>query len=511
MPFEVMPIQNLYWSVDRPVVTKVIRDLMNVTRISPQTKINFFGMDQAAPQAGSTLGELGVETRWAYDEKVVVEVSEEFNVDNILASSINLKDVRPIFEDNQLGVSIQPVYALTQVKVNFKYRASDHHQAHIWRNMLRGRVSAMLNTVMLHEVEYDYNIHESLLDVIANVWVLRERIDGYGDSFGDYLTSGLTSNVHLLSSQNGETRVWSAREKQGRIQGYFTFEGIADKPEKDGDHDNHMVSAEYSFQYQKPLFLHIQYPMVVHNQLMPEAFLPIERVKAPEEQPLRYSLSGRMLANFESGQRQNQHKGFEGVTVPEYDDFMPGAILNTTVKVITVAVTITEEDRKTLLNLQDLATHALNDQVLEWLGFEEYAFIIKNYQSIVQLNLYEDTYLQSDDKLVIDSSLNVSAVADLDLRKTYHLRLSLVTDQRYLPVSAVTRLRKYPEVALKLCRAIDASLRGYNGSRKDVPGTKLSEEDVQYLTGQKLPIYHQRGLPPQFISELFVSTPVKLK
>lgn len=508
MPFEVVAIDNLYNSVDRPVITKVIRDVMNVTKISPQTKIYFFGLDQAAPQAGSTLGELGVENRWPYDEKVIVEVSEEFDPSNVLATNINRRDVPPIFEDVELGVRIQPVYALTQVKISLKYQARDHNQAHTWRNLLRGRVSTMQSTVMLHEVEYDFTINEALLDVVANIWSLRENVAGYGESFGEYLTNGLMANVHLISSQSGETRLWSAREKQSRVQGYFTFEGIADKPEKEGNHDNYAVSAEYTFEYQKPLFLHIQYPMVVHNQLMPVEFLPIEKMKRPEESPLRYSLSGKALGYFESGQRQIRNRGFDGIAVPEYDDFMPAMVLNTTVRIMTVVVTISEGDKRSLLNLNDLATYALNDEVLAWMKLGEYPFMTKLYQSIFQLSLYSGQLLQPQELLTIDDQLNVVATEDLDIRSTYRLRLSLVTDHRYLPTKAVARLRENPVIGIRICEAINSCLRGYNGSRKDVPSTQLTAEDVLYMTGKTLPIYHKRELAPQFSAVFFTDVRV---
>jgi hypothetical protein len=77
-----------------------------------------------------------------------------------------------------------------------------------------------------------------------------------------------------------------------------------------------------------------------------------------------------------------------------------------------------------------------------------------------------------------------------------------------LPTKAVARLRENPVIGIRICEAINSCLRGYNGSRKDVPSTQLTAEDVLYMTGKTLPIYHKRELAPQFSAVFFTDVRV---
>jgi hypothetical protein len=79
----------------------------------------------------------------------------------------------------------------------------------------------------------------------------------------------------------------------------------------------------------------------------------------------------------------------------------------------------------------------------------------------------------------------------------------LVTDFRYLVLSVIKRLQNAPGVGEKIVGAINASIRGFNGSRKDIAKNMLSDSCVALITGKTLPADYMRNSDVHFITSLY--------
>lgn len=504
MPNASLPISNLHWTVDRPVILSVIRDLFDITQLSHQTPINFYGIDAKAAQQGSIVNAVA-DNKWPYDERVSIEVEEDYHPETLLTTPVSRIEHQPFFLDEALQISIKPVYAMCKATVSIKYRAKDKNQAVMWRNQMRTK-AVMMRDLNLHEIEYSYHIPEAFLAVLEHLHELRENVAGYGQDLNDYFTSNCTPNVGVVSNLSGEQLAWGVEERQVRVQGYFDFEGSPDKGDREEDHDNWAISMSYIFTYQKPISCFMKYPLMIHNQMVGDKYRPEEPLYRLEDQQLRYSVSGGAYAYFESGQRMLRYKGHEGISLPSFDEFSPSNVLHSTVKVLTAIVGITETDRRSLFNLSELGDYSLDPQVIDFLKNSEYPFLGADFRSIFTLSLYRDEEMMQGGSLVVDKDLNVSATRDLDLRKTYHVRLGLVTDHDYLKIVAITRLQNNADVAMRLVDAINASIRGFSGSRPDINKNTLSPSSVKLLTGKTLPADYMRNSDVHFIRSLFTTT-----
>jgi hypothetical protein len=483
MPNIITPIDDIQDSVERPVVFDIIRQVMELTHISHKTSIQFLGDEQRAAQKNSTITKDPIsENRWSYDEKVVIEVDEDFDRNRLINKYVKQPEQYFIFEDDKLPIYIKPIYASSEVKITVKYKARDKNQAIKWRNDIQSHI-AMMRDINLHEINYHYHLPEIHIEILKELHRLRENVAGYGDTFDDYFAKRLTNNASIITNLSGTEGIWAVSEKQIRVQGYFDFEGVPEKGDKEGDHDNWAISFVYSFKYEKPIECNMVYPLVIHNQLIGSKYRPSAKDYKLEDQPGAFTSSGRAFYNFESDNTSLSIMGNDGVSIPSFDEFIPNSIIPTTIRVFTALTSITEANKRFLFNLNELGQLQLYPKIIEFIKLSEYPHLGKAFHSIFALNLYRDSALVSDNALIVDSNLNVNSTIDLDLRKTYHVRLGLVTDVSYLRGEAVGRLRKYPDVGDKLIRAINSALTSLGG-HVDINKNQLSNMDTVTLTGR---------------------------
>lgn len=480
MPNLTLPLNDTQYSVERPVIYDIVRQLLDITQISHKTPIMFYGDENKAAQKNSALAKDALaENYWPYNEKVFIEVDEDYEKDRILSTAIRRPENIFIFKDDALGLSVKPVYSSSDVNIQFKYRASDKNQATRWRNEMRTRIS-MMRDINLHELVYHYHFPGVFVTIIKEIHRLRENVAGYGESFEEYFTKYLTINASLINNLAGNGEIWAVSERQIRVQGYFDFDDTPDKPEKEGDHDNWTASVGYRFKYDKPIECHMKYPMLVHQQLLDQRFWSSERAYRLEDQNRVYTLSAGQFNEFESDAINEQYRSNKGITVPEYDEFVPASILPATLRVFTAMSSLEETDLYFLFNLNELGDIQLDPEVLEFIRTSEYSYLGKDYASIFCLCLYEGRYAKKSGTLYVDSDLNVRSNVALNLRLEYHVRLSLVADFVYLDKAAISRLSKHPSAAIKLLSAINSGLSECGG-QKDLMKNRLSWKDIDRL------------------------------
>lgn len=224
----------------------------------------------------------------------------------------------------------------------------------------------------------------------------------------------------------------------------------------------------------------MQYPLMVHQQILDEAFWSPQRAYSLEDQSRIYTLSAGQFNHFESDTANLIYRSNRGIAIPAYDEFVPGAILPATLRVFTAMAGLEASDTQALFNLRELGDVGIDPEILRFLAESEYAYLGTDYASVFCLCLYENQSMKSRGVLSVDADLNVRAITPLDLRKCYHVRLSLVADFSYLKPEVLRRLSKYPMVAIKLISAINAALVDCGGQR-DLKKTRLSWKEIQQL------------------------------
>lgn len=482
MPNISIPIEDLQDSVERPVILSVVRDILDITQISDKTPISFYGDEGKAAQLGSLINsDKSTFNKWPFNERVNIEVDEQFDESMMLSIHTKQPEHQPVFLDSALGVCIRPIYSPTKVEITFNYRARDKNQAQSWRNQMRAKV-AMYRQINLHELSYHVHLNEELFIIIKEIHRMREAVAGYNEPFDTYFARNLSDRASIKTNLGGVAVLWGIDERQIRVQGSFDFEGAPEKGEKDSDGDSWSISFTYRFEYQKPILMNMTYPLVVHNQVLDSKYRPAERAYKVEDQLTRRSLSSAAYAAFETDTASLKYTGRDGVSIPDYDEFIPGMILPSTINIVTclVVVDFDSTNPRKLMNLRELGDVGLNSKLLDFIASSEYPFMGEDFKSIISLSLYRHSGLMESGSVMIDSNLDVYCTFDPDLRKTYRIRLGLVTNLSYLPIAALNRIRDTPGIPDLLVESINYTIANY-ASHPDIGKNKLSDIDVKVL------------------------------
>jgi hypothetical protein len=499
MPNISLPLDDLHDSVERPVIFSIVRELLEITEVSDKTPISFYDDEGKSAQVGSLINaDPDKRNKWPFDERVKIEVEEDFDPAYMYSIRTKQPEHIPIFKDDDIGAVVRPIYSPTKVVINFTYRARDKNQAIRWRNNIRGK-AAMFRDVNLHEVSYHTHLQEEFIVIIKELHRLRENIAGYGETFDTYFAQHLSDKASIKTNLGGKAVLWGVDERQIRIQGLFDFEGAPEKGEKDGTNDAWSISFSYKFEYQKPILMNMVYPIVVHNQVLSSKYRPTEKAYSLEDQNRSFSLSNRAYNAFETGTRVLTYKGNDGISIPTFDEFSPKSILPSTVNVMTCLVvmdTAINGDPRKLMNLGDLGEVNLNATVLKFMKQIEYPFLGNDYHSIFSLSLYRHGTLIDTGSLHVDQNLDIYSNFDLNVRKTYRIRLGLVTDFTYLRKEALDRIRAFsllnPGFGDILINCIDSSISKY-ASHPDIGKSAMSDVDRKLILASPYPAVDPRS------------------
>lgn len=497
-------------SVSRPIVYDIIDQISKVTKINKNNKIFFPGDTNVMHTNGSTID--SKDERYAiFDTNYIthIEVTEDYNEDNIASTATSRPEQLPVFVDSSLGIRITPVYVSSDVTIDFKYSCPSKTEAYRWRDDIRMRVSQMRD-VNLHDLSYHYLLPLELLVLLKLIHSTRENVAGYDDTLEQYITSRSTDRLTVIGDLVGRDARLGISENQVRVIGLYGWDAVPEKPERQ-DSGVWVMNFSYKFTYDKPIACNMKYPIMVHNQLLPiyytyftDKSYDIDKV----DKSYRRSLDA--LSAFESDTIINSRIDPNAViTIPEIDDFVVKNYPTGTGTIFTALCEIDLTDFTSLLNLKELGDVILDQDILQFIVESEYPYITKTYKSILNLSLYRNDRLTDNYTLACDSSLNVSSIATLDPRNQHRVRLSVVSDLSLLDPKAIERLRKYPKALYKVITAINRIFRNNVDFRKIYNANRVSVNDFSiiyslltgygYANGNSSPIVNGR-LPANSLS-----------
>lgn len=463
MPNVSVTIPEVDQSVSRPIIFDIIDQIRNITLIDKNARILFPGDIQRQQQAGTNIDENTRKALYMSGTILHIEVEENYEDGSLGTNPIAEVEHTPIFADTDTGVYIKPVYASTQVTINFKLRTTSKTDAIKWRDDVRMRAGRMRD-IFLHKIHYHYTVQREILQLLVDVHGLRENVAGYGQSFDAYFKSYADTRFTEIGTLTGSYSEMGVAEVQQKIQGIFDFQGAPDKAEKDTENSTWVISFAYKFNYERPVMLNIAYPITIHNQLIPAKYIDFtDNVYDPDNANQQYTKSLGALHNFEMAEMAYRKiNKVPYIKIPTHDEYIvtdskPGTATSM------MSLCFVDTDQMTLANLGDLGEAMIDPDILDFIKQSEYSYMTNDYASILQLELYRGVYPASSGTIVCDSSLNVKAVSILDLRKQYRIRLSIVTNIAMLPTTAIDRLRMYPKAFVKLIQSINEAFTNLPG------------------------------------------------
>lgn len=462
MPNISITLPDTQQSISRPIVYDIIDQVKQITKINPDAKIFFPGDSQHMATPGSTID--SKDERFALFQTnniVFIEVEEDYDHEAIGSTASTRPEYQPIFQDAQLGIRLAPIYATTQVTINFKYRCVSKTEALRWRDDIRLRVS-QLRGVNLHDITYHYTLPLDILVLLKAIHLTKELVEPYNETYAEFITRNSTPRLTLIGDLVNQEARLAVSEKQCRIVGLYGWDDIPEKPERE-DNGSWTVSFSYRFSYEKPIACNFKYPIMIHNNLLPKYYTDGNN-KSYDLYTVDkyYSSSLQALAGFESDTTMDRRRRPNFLLrLPEFDDYVIPSCPTGTGSVFIALCEVDVTDQRSLLNLTELGDVVMDPDILNFIKTVEYPFITDLYKSIFHLSLYRNDQLTISKSLTVDTLLNVKSVADLNLRNQHRVRLSIVTDLTLLTRESLDRLRLYPKVLRKVIESMNEIFRNH--------------------------------------------------
>lgn len=461
MPHESTVLRDISLSVSRPIIFGVLKQMMEKTGLSSDTRIYYEGLSGPISSSGTSIDQRSLDRKDANfnsNNRVYIEVDETSSLAAIQEFQQNEKDHLPVFLDEALGVSLRPTYITKDVEISVRYQSDSETEVQQWaaRMLLDTARGVQIN---YHSFSYTYPLPYPFVSLLEAIWTLRENVEGYGEDFATYVSRHSSERLTMLSNLSGERRHLAIRETQGGIQGYFDFVGLSEKPVRDKETGTWTVSFTYKFSYERPEEMFAEYPISIHNQRLPSKYTDGKRDEVDYLfRPRYYSRSYGALQMFNGEVLGEAIRPANAVlNIPSDDDFQPSRVLAGTGTVFH-ALCFLDDGRKDLLSLHDLGNYVIDKDIMEFL-IGEAPYLLKPYHSIVNLAVYTSAETDPYQRYEVMPDLMLRGKEVLSARKQYHVRMSLVVELNLLTKEALDRLRNYPKAFVKLVAAMNDILR----------------------------------------------------
>lgn len=471
MPHFRLEVPETYDSMTRPIVHGVTSDLIKKFDLPNDTTIRIQGDALQSNQRSTTLGNENQTLSTPYTNRLDVDFEENYLDSETLKHQFS----REIFTDTALGVYLRPFYTRVRVELSFVLRSENKTVGLKTRDHIKRKMSEGVQA-LLHEIYYHYSTPTAMLSLLNVIWHHRETVAGYNESYDDYVINHSHPNLTTLSNLSGERLLNAVAEKQIEVEGWFNFESHPEKPEREADGGTYSTTFTYTFEYDKVISMQMEYPIVVHNQLLDEKYVQSPVVYNSATQHRGGSHLTRVLDNFRTTQMSLISRGFNGVVIPPYDTFKPINQTYKTFDILTTLVGVDPEDPTLILNLEEIEEFSFDPAIVTFL--KKHHDKLQHYlANAFHITFYKGLFCQSVQTFTVDESLTIRTKEPMNLRDVHHLKVSMIEDPRRMAKKAIDDLLKTPKVATLVVDLLEQNYKPINAvnlRNVDVTPTKPS-------------------------------------
>lgn len=481
-------------SITRNVVNSIIKNLTKWLSLPKDLRIEYWGDIGSAHQTGSGVDDVQNDIKLTSDGKITVDVDEDYDEDSLINQVTKQKEEPPYWVDPALEFMLRPIRTQSVIQLSFTYRAPTKTAANRFRNNIK-MLAASGRETHVHELAYHVPVPLEFVVLAGDIHAKRETVAPYGEKFGTYLKNHTKATLTTISV-DGRRPTLVVAERQLPVLGWFE-DIVTQKPSKDDESPTYNVTFDYKVQYQRIIGFVIDHPIMVHNQLLDS------RLWSSEPQ---YSLEQRL---FKPGMMQDHTVNLQrlynpikpniaGVRIPEYDPWLPRVLPSYTVSMFTIMLglpTVTTTPQR-LMSFGDIQDYTINPLVYKFM-LDEAPWMGKRYRSFFQIDIYRGDQLIEPGGIsctVEDNQLVVYYTGELDLRKTYHIRLSTVMSWDALDDRAKDAMKEHGRATWEfLVAGTDEGGTSW-GVRPDDPdfvyGTYLPGDIIQKELGKWQPDHY---------------------
>lgn len=472
MPTFIYEVPELDYCIRRPMVTQVVQDLFEQTNFAlNDIPIYQVGRAMSVPNLKSTLEPSIEKERLSNHTRIEIDATEE--VTNPTHAAVLYPNCYPIFMDAALKVFVTPTIVETKTTVNVRFVCSSRVKAEQWMQSIRRQVAQKAYNP-IHTLSFYYPIPTEYMYVLSVIHQMRENQGGYQQSFGEWLKANLTPRFSVVTNQAGRGSQFVIRETQTNIIGYYEFGEEVEKIEKEEGAGAFAVNFSYSFHAERPENMVMEYPIVIHNQIIPKE-LRDER-DIDEQHPQTYYLTQTAGAYHSLAYNRHTNKQYNkrtGWPIPAFDDWWPKYLNKDYESLFRVTVQADVQDLHWVGHVTDIRPHAFKAHHIAYMKTRP-ASLTQLYDNIFRITLHRWHELYASKEVTVDADLKITSSPPMNLRDMWHVSIEVLTDLTKLSEEGFEDLGKNPDVVDDWFEIFDP-----DNPKKDLP----KDEDGNYKPG----------------------------
>lgn len=418
-----IPTTNISNTVARTIAIKLIKDLKSNLSIDDKA---FIALENVLEEKTFTSGINVSIDKNEYEiplaERIIAKIDNSKINEYTVGNPIN--DAKPLFLNNHISISTEFINYEMNISITYQTRSKVNAEELV--NYLKDHAITR-GGGYIHSVDYYYIFPNALLGLLEDIFVTGKINLNDDKTFIDFIKSGNIMNAIVLTSDiNGYqgTDIGLAAVATNQIHGLFEVDIKDTVKEFDTGTNTWSVPVTYKLNYMSPESLIVDYALLVNNSMLPNKYY-IEKADHATD-PIR------VVNNLHpEGFTISEYKQ-DYVSIPPFDNHKVNVQSNRIFKpILSVLVSITNDDLKTLFNLSDLYYYTIKEEYLEYMRLN-YLSIVKpmriGFDGIFTLDIYDGNRLLPKNTVTIDNLLNISSIEDLDITRVYRVVLSVVTD-----------------------------------------------------------------------------------
>lgn len=450
MPRYMLEVPLVHETVTRPIVRKITKEVLeNFGLRSENVGFVFNGMNDSVSNNNSTLGKTDNALRLESDSRIEVDFDEV--AVNPLEVAVLRPEQRFVFLDDQLRVWLKPIYVSTEITISFKLVTHDKTTATMWKRRAELQSYREMHQFMT-DLDYHYSIPKGFVKQLWVIHALRENsAEPKNENFGKWLKRCFVKEFTSISNQAYKNTSFAIKEKQTRVQGWFTFGHEVTEIERKTDAGAWQAEFTVKVYYDRPDGVVMTYPLMVHNQLIPAEFRDDNPTgRGPVDYMSSRALSLQDFGLFERvGAGNPLSRWSSGLAMPHFDDWMHAFQLphHACLTRILLALMPSEPDWLFTFDDESMGNYQIKPHAIAYMK-DCKNMLLSPYDSIFHTSVHEWYKLLDYKKFNIDGDLKLTSLVELDFKNMYHIVVALLCDLTLLSEAGRDILFKHPQVVI---------------------------------------------------------------
>lgn len=453
----ILPITDTDNTIERMVAKSTLEQLIYIYSI-PVTDIIY----QERGSKSLTFQENipGQALKLDTDDYLIVEYKRKFT-DGTLDPTRHQIEFPFITKMPEINFFVSAIHAKVDLELNITLRTKSYNKIKGFLNNLHIKLleSQVGN---YHDIIYSYILPESLIEYYDKVYKAQETVAPYGRTISEFMDIAIKHGGLIRTNQDFSKKDISISINNRRCAGFF--ESLPDDITSETEPPKHEVSFTYIIQFDEVTHLKVEYKNIIHNQRLDVSmFNPYsEKQYFNIPQTNNITLSDNL---FLVTDRFYKYTDYYNIFYSNIDKWLPKPIANKTMSLLILNIQIDPLSLKSVINLNEIIDNRFPQSLIPLL-IKYYQYLTVPYDFPLLIELYYDNIPSGLEIINIDQLLNITTINDLDLRKNYYLRISILTDWFMLSWDMLNLLRLNPNDLFMLLKILLPSLQMFDGVYK---------------------------------------------